>query len=64
LTILRACQNTKFAFLKKKARLKKRHTNAPFPIFAKKHICEAKMVANFKNAFLIFRKEIFIYRFF
>lgn len=30
----------------------------------KKHICEAKMVANFKNAFLIFRKEIFIYRFF
>ena len=29
-----------------------------------KHICEAKMVANFKNAFLIFRKEIFIYRFF
>lgn len=54
----------KICLSQKKARLKKRHTNAPFPIFAKKHICEAKMVANFKNAFLIFRKEIFIYRFF
>lgn len=34
------------------------------PFFVKKRVCEAKMVANFKNAFLIFRKEIFIYRFF
>ena len=54
-------QNLPFS---KKSPSQKAAYHAPFPIFAKKHICEAKMVANFKNAFLIFRKEIFIYRFF
>ena len=60
---MRVCQN-RLPEQPAKSGLRNFMSNAPFPIFAKKHICEAKMVANFKNAFLIFRKEIFIYRFF